>query len=199
VQGYTGPTASIAVPSVLDQISSFLSNRTYNNASTFPPSYAQTLQRPLFILLAGANDILFNTNLTGAQSYAALMAGASQLLSSYTDGRLITIGIPNIGELPYGYYVNGTADKAALKTYSDSLADLLASGPSDPALRGKMTNVDLRKLFTKLDYYAEPESYGFGKLGKYGSCVVGEYFETSNVTVCGEGEVKERVYWDEYQ
>lgn len=58
-------------------------------------------------------------------------------------------------------------------------------------------NVDLRPLFDDFEYYATPEAYGFAALGKYGSCLVGAYGETPNVTICGDAE--KQVYWDEFQ
>lgn len=75
VAGYTGPESTIPVPSAADQVASFLS---------------WDVPRPgdVFVHWIGANDILFNTSITGAQVVSLIdenierlyLAGQSLLL-----------------------------------------------------------------------------------------------------------------------
>lgn len=189
VQGYTGPQSTIAVPSVVDQVASFLENTT-QRGSTFSASDKISLSTPLFILFAGANDIFFNTNISASQSYQVLMQAQKSLHAAYPQANILTISPPDLSRLPYGFYINSLA-KEQLRTYTHLLGHLL------DALETSTTNVDLRPLFDDFDYYATPQAYGFKPLGFYGSCFVGAYGETSNITSCEDPD--QHVYWDEYQ
>ncbi|KAL0939979.1 lipolytic protein g-d-s-l family [Colletotrichum truncatum] len=188
VQGYTGPKSTIAVPSVLDQIVMFLSKTTPQGAN-FSTSDSKALATPLFVLFAGANDILFNASISASQSFQFLERAELELRDAYPNAGVLTISPPDLARLPYGFFIDNLS-KRQLTTYTNFLGDLLA-GP------GRMAaNVDLRPLFDEFEYYATPVKYGFAPLGKYGSCLVGVYGETSNVTVCRDAE--RQVYWDEY-
>ncbi|KAF6793366.1 GDSL-like Lipase/Acylhydrolase [Colletotrichum sojae] len=188
IQGFTGPQATIAVPSVVDQIVSFLAKTTPQGAS-FSTSDTTAMATPLFVLFAGANDILFNSNISASQSYQVLTRAQSQLRDAYPTAEVLTISPPDLARLPYGFYADDFA-KQQLETFTDLLGDLLGGS------RNEAVNVDLRPLFDDFEYYASPKEYGFSPFGKYGSCLVGAYGETPNVTICGDAE--RQVYWDEY-
>ncbi|KAI9728346.1 MAG: hypothetical protein M1828_003746 [Chrysothrix sp. TS-e1954] len=185
VQGYTGPSSTIAVPSVVEQISSYLSDTPAN-----PP-----LSSSLVVILAGANDIFFDPNITAAQTVAAIMPSI-ELLQSHGAQRFLLLNYPDLSQIPYDLYVNN-ANKTLLASYSAELGTLLqalADGMEGVAF------VDLMPLFDKFAFYEEPKMFGFEPLGSYGSCLTGVYMETGSgvVTYCGEEEVERRVFWDEY-
>ncbi|KAF6824221.1 GDSL-like Lipase/Acylhydrolase [Colletotrichum plurivorum] len=188
IQGFTGPQATIAVPSVVEQIVSFLGKTTPKGAS-FSTSDTTAMATPLFVLFAGANDILFNSNISASQSYQVLTRAQSQLRDAYPTAEVLTISPPDLARLPYGFYADDLA-KQQLETFNNLLGDLLSGS------RNGAVNIDLRPLFDDFEYYASPKEYGFSPLGKYGSCLVGAYGETPNVTICGDAETQ--VYWDEY-
>ncbi|KAL3301263.1 GDSL-like Lipase/Acylhydrolase [Colletotrichum asianum] len=188
IQGYTGPKSSIAVPSVVDQIVTFLGQRTPQGDS-FSTSDTNAVTTPLFVLFTGANDILFNSNISASQSYQVLTQAEAELRDAHPTAEVLTITPPDLARLPYGFFIDNLA-KQQLQTYTDLLGDLLGGS------RTGAVNVDLRPLFDDFEYYATPEAYGFADLGKYGSCRVGAYGETPNVRICGDAE--KQVYWDEY-
>ncbi|KAE9582596.1 hypothetical protein CGMCC3_g1740 [Colletotrichum fructicola] len=188
IQGYTGPKSSIAVPSVVDQIVTFLGQKTPQGDS-FSASDSTAVTTPLFVMFAGANDILFNANISASQSYQVLAQAEAELRDAHPTAEVLTITPPDLARLPYGFFIDNVA-KQQLQTYTDLLGDLLGGSKSGAV------NVDLRPLFDDFEYYATPEAYGFADLGKYGSCLVGAYGETPNVTICGDAE--KQVYWDEY-
>lgn len=148
------------------------------------------LSKPLFVLFAGANDIIFNPNISASQSYGFLVQAQNSLHSAYPEAKVLTLSPPDLSQLPYGFYIDNLA-RQQLRTYTHLLANLL-----DTSKTGAV-NVDLRSLFDDFDYYATPQAYGFKPLGKYGSCVIGTYGEAPNITSCNDAE--EHVYWDEYQ
>lgn len=189
VQGYTGPQSTIAVPSVVDQVASFLKDTT-PQGSAFSESDRISLSTPLFVLFAGANDIFFNTNISASQSHQVLVEAQKSLHAAYPEANILTLSPPDLSRLPYGFYVDSLA-KQQLRTYTHLLGDLLNTPVSST------TNVDLRPLFDDFDYYATPQAYGFKPLGFYGSCLVGAYGETLNITSCEDAD--KHVYWDEYQ
>lgn len=173
----------------MDQVASFLENTT-PQGSNFSASGRMTLSKPLFVLFAGANDIIFNPNISASQSYEFLVQAQNSLHSAYPEAKVLTLSPPDLSQLPYGFYIDNLA-KQQLRTYTHLLANLL-----DTSKTGAV-NVDLRSLFDDFDYYATPQAYGFKPLGKYGSCVIGTYGEAPNITSCNDAE--EHVYWDEYQ
>ncbi|KAK1985962.1 GDSL-like Lipase/Acylhydrolase [Colletotrichum cereale] len=189
VRGYTGAGATIAVPSVGDQVASFLGKAT-PQGQAFTDLDSTALASPLFVLFAGANDIIFNPNISASQSYQALVQAGTQLQAAYDTAEVLTVSPPDLSKLPYGFYVD-TVAKEELQSFTNLLGDLLMSRTRFAAI-----NIDLRPLFDEFEYYAAPQAYGFYPLGKYGSCLQGAYGETSNVTLCEDAA--RMVYWDEY-
>lgn len=188
VQGYTGAQSTIAVPSVLDQVASFLGNTT-PQGSTLSDSDRLALSTPLFVLFAAGNDIFFNTNISASQSYQVLVQAQGLLHDAYPKAKILTLSPPDLSRLPYDFYIDRLS-KQQLRAYTHLLGDLLDTP------RTSTVNVDLRSLFDDFDYYATPQSYGFKPLGMYGSCLVGAYGEASNITSCEDAD--KHVYWDEY-
>ncbi|KAL2877005.1 hypothetical protein SGCOL_007623 [Colletotrichum sp. CLE4] len=190
VQGYTGAKGDIAVPSLVDQVVSFL-EKMVPQGGAFEVSDSKAMQNPLLVLFAGVNDVLFNANISASQSYQILRQAEAQLRDAYPSAKVLTLSPPDISRLPYGFYLEGDLARSQLRAFADQLGELL-----DGSKTGAV-NVDLRPLFDDFEYYASPRAYGFDPLGKYGSCLEGAYGETPNVTICGDPE--RRVYWDEYQ
>ncbi|KAK2035605.1 GDSL-like Lipase/Acylhydrolase [Colletotrichum zoysiae] len=188
VQGFTGAGETITVPSVDDQVATFLSKTTPQGLA-FSDLDSTALTSPLFVLFAGANDILFNPNISASQTYQALFQAGTQLQAAYDTAEVLTISPPDLSKLPYGFYVD-TPTKGHLQSFTNLLGELLRRP------RFAAANVDLRPLFEEFEYYASPRTYGFHPLGKYGSCLEGAYGETANVTICEEAA--RMVYWDEY-
>ncbi|KDN71917.1 putative GDSL-like Lipase/Acylhydrolase [Colletotrichum sublineola] len=188
VQGYTGAGGTIAVPSVDDQVATFL-GKTTPQGQAFTDLDSAALSSPLFVFFAGPNDILFNPNISASQTYQALLQAGTQLQTTYGTAKFLTISPPDLSKLPYGFYVDALA-KENLQSFTNLLGDLLRRP------RFAAVNVDLRQLFEEFEYYAAPQTYGFHPLEKYGSCLEGAYEETSSVTVCQDAT--SMVYWDEY-
>lgn len=188
MQGYTGPNSSIPVPSIDQQVASFLQN---------PPSEASA-DSLLFVLYGGANDILFNPNITATQSYREIMASQSVLSSRFPNATILILDYPDLSRIPYAFYIKWV-DKRELHAFSQGLSALYRQSVYENAFNGQsqLVYVELPEIFDRWDYYAEPLDYGFEPLGSYGSCLVGVYQETSNVSICSDADLK--VFWDEYQ
>ncbi|KZP12347.1 carbohydrate esterase family 16 protein [Athelia psychrophila] len=89
-QGYTGSNSTIAVPSALDQLSTYLGGVKAN----------ASLSDTLFVVFTGGNDGFFNVNAAGAQAKHFLVA-------SY----------PDISKLPHRHCIDA-ATKAQLHKWS---------------------------------------------------------------------------------
>ena len=195
VQGFTGPASTIPVPSVADQVASFLA---------LPPS--ALLTNPLFIFLAGANDPLFNPNITAAQSFRALADARAQLAAAHPRAHVLALGYPDLSRLPADFYMD-PAGQRVLRVFTKELDALWRSevravsgshlADVQAADGARLMYVDARPLFALFEYYGTPATYGFAPLGAYGSCLTGAYGETAEVTLCADAE--EHVWWDEYQ
>ncbi|TFK80986.1 carbohydrate esterase family 16 protein [Polyporus arcularius HHB13444] len=180
--GYTGPGSTVPVPSVDQQVVGFLQK---------PPSNV-SLANPLFVLFGGANDPLFDLNVTAAQSFQELMTSKAALKSAYPRADILLLSYPDLSRIPYDFYTDAQT-KLKLRAFSYDLAGLLRRAQ----LRDKdLKYVDLIPLFADFKYYGMPAAYGFAPLGAYGSCLTGAYRETENVTVCDDPD--EMVFWDEY-
>ena len=145
--------------------------------------------------MGGANDPLFNPNITANQSFHALIASTARLAAAHPTARFLFLAYPDLARIPLDFYLDGTTTKDALHTYSTDLAALFRDAVPQ-GLEG-VTFVDVMPLFAEWEYYAAPAAFGFAPLGTYGSCLTGAYGETNEVTMCGEPE--RMVFWDEYQ
>lgn len=193
------------MPSVADQVSSFLSALPPNRTTTTPPTpedpgapLDEAGTTPLVVLWAGANDVFFNPNVSAAQSVLELAALAARLRAAVPGATLVTVASPDLSRLPYAFYAD-IVTKARLRAFTDLLALLLAQGAGTILNQaGTIKNVDLQNLFNQFEYFAAPQHYSFAPLGKYSSCLVGVYGE-GNGTITQCNDAGEKVYWDEYQ
>ncbi|KAH9941771.1 uncharacterized protein BXZ73DRAFT_88198 [Epithele typhae] len=190
VQGYTGPSSSIPVHSIDEQVHRFIAS---------PPAALRDTEssRPLFTLLGGLNDFFFNPNVTGAQSAQKILATRALLAAVYPKARILVLDYPRATCFPYAAYVDD-AGREALETFGKELrAHLLAAAVgAQPSGAGAFTFVDMEPLFEQFQPDGAPEVYGFTEDGAKGSCLTGAYGETPTVTLCDNAP--ERVWWDEY-
>ncbi|KAI1794394.1 hypothetical protein LXA43DRAFT_138206 [Ganoderma leucocontextum] len=184
-QGFTGPNSSIPVPSIDEQVATFLQTGAPSNIS---------LAAPLFVLLGGANDPLFNSSITANQSFHALISSTAQLAAAHPAAQFLFLDYPDLARIPMDFYVSSAATKDTLQTFSTDLAALYRD--SIPQGLAGVTFVDVMPLFAEWEYYAAPAAFGFAPLGAYGSCLAGAYGETPNVTLCDDAD--RMVFWDEY-
>jgi phospholipase/lecithinase/hemolysin len=169
----------LAVPSADEQA------RTYLAASHPTIDYNSTL----FTVLAGGNDIFFNPNITGLQSAAAIFNIVAELQGAGAKHFLLP-NYPDLSQIPYSTFVDDVATKDKLQNWSSAQAVAIQS------LCEKLpscTSVDLADLFQHFYFYGEPTTYGFDTYGAYGSCLVGAYGETTDVTICVDPD--KRVFW----
>ncbi|EJF59503.1 GDSL lipase/esterase [Dichomitus squalens] len=184
VQGYTGPHSVIPVRSIDEQVVKFLQEGAPSNVS---------LEAPLFVLMGGANDPLFNLSITASQSFHALISSTAQLASRYPSAHFLFLNYPDLARIPMDFYVDENT-KQALHKYSTELDALYRE--SIPKNLESVRYVDVLPLFAEWDYYGAPEKFGFTPLGTYGSCLTGVYSETPGITLCEDAD--EVVFWDEY-
>lgn len=191
VQGYTGANSDIPVPGVAEQVGEFLST---NNSEI-------CLETSLFAVFGGFNDIFFNPNLTSAQIAAALSTSVTKLVDAGARHFLL-LNYYDAAQIPYNQYAD-VATKNILQTFSVEFPkqlSLLTNGfrqqLTGESSGGTVTYVDLLPLYRHFYFYGEPADYSLAVFGAYGSCVVGTYGETSNITQCSDPD--RRVFWDEY-
>jgi phospholipase/lecithinase/hemolysin len=191
VQGFTGAKSDIPVPGIAEQVDQFLSTN----------DSAIRVDTSLFALFGGFNDIFFNPNLTSAQITASLHTSVTKLIVAGAKHFLL-LNYYDATQIPYDHYTD-VGMKSTLQTFSEEFPkniSLLANSVNHQLAQkssgGTITYVNLKPLFRHFYYYGEPTSYGFDAFGAYGSCAVGVYGETSNLTQCSHPD--RRVFWDEY-
>ena len=197
VQGYSGKGGTIPVPSIDEQVNMYL-----DQAPEDAP-----LNSTLFAFLGGANDILFDPNITAVQSVGVLSGLTTQLRNRGAQNFLL-LNYPDLGMLPYDYYIP-LPTQLQLGNFSQDLDEDLGSLTSSLTASGRspttptssppvtVTYVNLIPLFQSFGYYeGDWRKYGFDQFGLYGNCLVGVYAEVPNRTLCTNPD--EHVFWDEY-
>ncbi|KAF4415131.1 hypothetical protein F53441_14661 [Fusarium austroafricanum] len=160
VAGGTGASSTIPVPAAADQVLSFL-------------SWDEPKQGDIFVHWIGANDILFNTSITGGQVASLINENVNRL---YQAGAK-TVILAN--------YLNATAFPA---TFNSSDYDIPSVQDYVPALTkgldeiaaaysayAKTAVVDVGSLFQ--DMTSDPEKYGFDEdyVNPPTACLTGVY------------------------
>ncbi|KZP12321.1 carbohydrate esterase family 16 protein [Athelia psychrophila] len=175
-QGYTGPNSTIAVPSALDQLSTYLGGVKAN----------ASLSDTLFIVYTGANDAFFDVNATGAQSVKAIITIIEKLREKGANHFLVA-SYPDISLLPYQHYIDA-ATSSQLRKWSNEYHTQIKS------LAGsQVTYVDMYSLFS--DLFAHPQRYGFDPSKITESCLTGAYGEAPR-SLCTDPD--KYIFWDEY-
>ena len=196
VQGYSGKGGTIPVPSLDEQLDSFLND-----------SHADALDSTLFAILGGANDILFDPNITAVQPVGVISGVITKLRNSGAKHFLL-LNYPDLSIIPYDSYVP-LSTQLQLHDFSSQLDTALASLTSSLTASGSSptaptsspsvaaTYVNLIPLFETFGYYEGGwKAAGFDQFGLYGSCLVGAYVEVPQRTLCSNPD--QHVFWDEY-
>lgn len=197
VQGYSGKEADLPVPSLAEQAESFLADTKSGTQ----------IDSTLFAILGGANDVLFNPNITAVRTVGVISSIIANLQNRGARHFLL-LNYPDFGMIPYDSYVDrSTQDK--LRDFSQGLSTelasltsaLTASGPTPTAPASTpdvaVTFVDLVPVFHDLQFYRGGwKGLGYDRFGLYGSCLTGAYVEVPQRTLCTDPD--RRVFWDEY-
>lgn len=195
VQGYSGKGGTIPVPSLDQQLDSFLSN---------PPT---PLNSTLFAIFGGANDILFNPNVTAVQP-AGVISGLITKLRNQGAQNFLLLNYPDLSMIPYDSYIPLPTQfqlrdfSSQLNTELTSLTSSLVdsgSSPTSPTTSTPVsaTYVNLIPLFETFGFYEGGwKAAGFDPFGLYGSCLVGAYVEVPQRTLCSNPD--QHVFWDEF-
>ncbi|KAM0438686.1 hypothetical protein ACHAPT_001442 [Fusarium lateritium] len=160
VAGGTGASSTIPVPSAADQITSFLSRDT---------------PRPddVFVHWIGANDILFNTTITGAE-VTSLIAGHVHRLYLAGVKTLILANYNNATTFP-ATYNSSDYNIPSVQSYVGDLTVGLKNIVSGYSPYTKATFIDVGTLFK--DIVQRPAAFGIDK--KYvdppTACLTGVY------------------------
>ncbi|KAJ6536837.1 SGNH hydrolase-type esterase domain-containing protein [Mycena capillaripes] len=182
VQGYTGPNSIVPVPSALDQLNSYLASSGATSA---------TAQETLYVILIGANDVLFLPTVNASQSVAAIASAVDKLHAKLGATNFLLTTYPDLSRLPLSAYIPAS-EAASLKTYTTSLrADLFALKSHRPHLH--IALADLYVLFQ--DFFAHPKSYGYDPSTDGKSCLTGAYSEAPRM-LCSDPD--NYIFWDEY-
>lgn len=183
VRGFTGAKADILVPSLEDQVDEFLLSGPHNSAP---------LDRSLFILWGGANDVFANRSITPAQS-AAVLARLVAKLQDAGGASFLLVGSPDLSMIPWDSYIDG-ASREALHNYSVDLADRLVQLSAASGAGVEYAGLD--PLFRSFGFYEQGwKAAGFDKFAMYGSCLVGAYTKAPR-SLCKDPD--KRVFWDEF-
>ncbi|KAL9058716.1 MAG: hypothetical protein Q9162_001584 [Coniocarpon cinnabarinum] len=196
-QGYSGHGSTLPVPSLSDQVQTFLQQT--------PPD--APLDSSLFAFLGGANDVIFDPNITAIQSVGAISMLVTRLRNAGAQNFLL-LNYPDLSNLPYNFYIP-LEEQMQFRDFSHDLdagltslhASLVGSGrsPTQPTMSAhvRADYVNLMPLFETFNYWEGGwREAGFDKFGLYGSCLVGAYVEQPQRTLCNNPE--QHVFWDEY-
>ncbi|KAJ7322963.1 GDSL-like Lipase/Acylhydrolase [Mycena albidolilacea] len=182
VQGSTGPNSSIPVPSALDQLNSYLASSNATSA---------TARETLYVIVIGANDVLFLPTVNASQSVAAIASAVDKLHANLGATNFLLATYPDLSRLPLSAYIPSSA-AASLKTYTTSLrAHLFALKSHRPHLH--IALADHYVLFQ--DFFAHPKNYGYDPSTDGKSCLTGAYSEAPR-TLCSDPD--NYIFWDEY-
>ncbi|KAM0755873.1 hypothetical protein T439DRAFT_320577 [Meredithblackwellia eburnea MCA 4105] len=184
VAGYTGPSSSLGpVPSVLDQVATFKSSLSSKSAKA-------KVDKTLFIVYGGANNVFFDINST-ASGVVSDLKSAVTILKGVGASHFLVPSLPPLGK-PYPF-------STLVPSYSDPLAKF--SSDFNKILK-KWDTKD--SSITVPDFYdlvaailKKPSKYGFDPTKAGVSCLRGVYSEVpGGVTVCNDPS--KYMWWDEY-
>lgn len=180
VQGFTGPNASIPVPSASEQVSAFLAGGSPVSASDVVVHYI------------GANDVLFDTSVAGAQVASWIDADVQRLYAAGAR-HLLLANYPPVSSFPATY--NDSTYAAIGPVYAAALDRGLASVRAAWATYLHIGVVDVRGLFAEI--VAEPEKFGVRRenVDPPTACLQGTYGGGER-SVCEDPE--RYLFWDGY-
>jgi phospholipase/lecithinase/hemolysin len=193
VQGATGPGSTVPVPSMLDQVSTYLKSK-HDSAH---------ISETLFCILIGGNDPFFLPTVQASQTVQAIEFAVNQLHKAGAKS-FVLLATPSLAIIPYDKDAGlSAAAISALGTYSINLRDgikalglkLQRQSKHSHSHRIKVAFVDLLDfLNTVLD---NPKKYGFDPKTKNESCLKGVYFPIpGGRTLCKNPD--KYIWWDEF-
>ncbi|KAK7434239.1 hypothetical protein VKT23_016046 [Stygiomarasmius scandens] len=183
----TGPGGiNIAIPGIDDQVAEFL-----NSTQDFDS------EKPLIVLYGGLNDVNFNFDISPTQVFLSLMKSKARLEAAYPQAEFLFLDYPDLSLIPFNFYLGGL-NQSQLGTFSRGLTRLFEDMMVNNTLNEKANThfVSFLDLFGQWDYSRQPRLYGFDALGAYGSCLVGVYHESDEITLCDDPD--SMVYFDKY-
>ncbi|KAG9047532.1 hypothetical protein FS837_002056 [Tulasnella sp. UAMH 9824] len=185
VQGLTGWDGKIPVPSVLDQISQYISQTPIGDDE----------DDTLYAIVGGANDIFYSANTTAESVVQAIAKGMKQLQDGRGASNFLLASYPPLNTLPFVDKYTPPEYHTILSTYSQNLANGLSSIASSPPNGTRIAYVDLYTVLPQV--LAQPESYGFSPEVFNQNCLNGAYkIEGVPRSVCSDPDA--RAFWDVY-
>ncbi|CAF3528820.1 hypothetical protein SNK03_010028 [Fusarium graminearum] len=160
VAGGTGAQSTIPVPSASDQVFSFL-------------SWNKPRPDDVFVHWIGANDILFNTSITGGQVTSLINENVDRLYHAGAK-RIILANYLKITTFP-ATYSSPDYDIPSVEVYSSALTQGLKNIAAAYSAYAQTAVIDVGNLFK--DITLDPESYGFDEkyLNPPTACLTGVY------------------------
>ncbi|KAJ4015271.1 hypothetical protein NW752_006724 [Fusarium irregulare] len=182
VAGGTGAESTIPVPSTADQVLSFL-------------SWDKPRKGDIFVHWIGANDILFNTSITGGQVTSLVNENVDRLYHAGASN-IILANYLKITTFP-ATYNSSTYDIPSVEVFSKDLTKGLKNIAAAYSAYAQTAVVDVGGLFE--DIATDPETYGFED--KYvnppTACLTGVYTsEGVPRHLCSDPE--KHVFFDSY-
>lgn len=163
-------------------------------------------ENALYVIMIGANDVLFDANVTGTQTVSTITKSIQKLdqlgesvlqLSRVVQcswfcmhigaKHFVVVSYPDLSKLPYSAYTTKSINEQ-LHNYSIQLRASLEALQSPHTIY-----VDVYQLFE--DFFARPDQYGFDGTKLTKSCLTGAYSEAPR-TVCDDPD--RYIFWDEY-
>ncbi|PTD01482.1 hypothetical protein HYE67_005815 [Fusarium culmorum] len=160
VAGGTGAQSTIPVPSASDQVLSFL-------------SWDKPRPDDVFVHWIGANDILFNTSITGGQVTSLINENVDRLYHAGAK-KIILANYLKITTFP-ATYSSPDYDIPSVEVYSSALTQGLKNIAAAYSAYAQTAVIDVGNLFK--DITSDPETYGFDEkyLNPPTACLTGVY------------------------
>ncbi|KAI1062296.1 hypothetical protein LB506_006265 [Fusarium annulatum] len=182
VAGGTGAESTIPVPSAADQVLSFL-------------SWDKPQAGDIFVHWIGANDILFNTSITGGQVTSLINENVNRLFQAGAK-TIILANYLNATTFPATY--NSSAyNVPSVQDYVPALTKGLEQVAAGYSAYAKTAVIDVQELFN--DMFSDPEAYGFDEdyVNPPTACLTGVYTsEGVPRHLCSDPE--KHIFFDSY-
>ncbi|KAK4494344.1 hypothetical protein PRZ48_014642 [Zasmidium cellare] len=180
VQGYTGENSTIPVPSTRDQIATFL-------ATNSPQA------NDIFVHWIGANDALFDVNITGAELTSLINRDVDTLFRAGAKTMLFA-NYPPVNQFPATY---GSSDYAFANDYAAGIDTGLTNLVAGYSAYIKTGYIDVQGLFANITN--NPSAYGIEEqyVNPPTACLQGVYpAEMKPRSLCDDPE--KHLFFDSY-
>ncbi|KAM0445451.1 hypothetical protein ACHAQK_001660 [Fusarium lateritium] len=182
VAGGTGADSTITVPSAADQVSSFL-------------TWDKPQSGDIFVHWIGANDILFNTSITGAQVTSLINEDVYRLYQAGAKN-IILVNYFKITTFP-ATYNSSDYNIPSVEVFSSDLTQGLKNIAAAYSGYAKTAVVDVGGLFQNITF--DPDAYGIkkGYVNPPTACLTGVYTsEGVPRHLCSDPE--KHIFFDSY-